>query len=513
MGRQRRAADTSVAYPLGVEGVSIDDQVVTTRRRGDRVLDRAGLRRLVHLPVAVLIGAYVLWFGHLSVAVHDGYGTPGYDMGIFDQGVWLLSRFHAPFVTVMGRNLFGDHTSFILLLAVPLYWIWPHAQTLLVLQTCLLAAAAVPVYLLALRRSASVLIATGLAAAYLLNPALQNGNLEQFHPEAFLVLSVAVAIYAAVESKPMLLAVGVVASLLVKEDAAVFMVPLAVWVYFRRDRKWGVRIGLGAVAWTVFAYTVVINSLLGTMSFYANRIPFGGLGGLVTTPLAHPVRFWRYVRSAGRLFYLWQMGAAFGFGFLIAPELAAIGVLGVAENVLSTFPYMHQILYHYSMATVSVLALGTVFAVVSLSPGVRRYLVTGVVVVAAFVSCLYWGLAPFSRQTYPHMSPSSPQVHAINAVLRDVPPHAIVSAYYPFVAHLDHRTQIYQWPTPFAAQYWALYTQEGERLPFADTVQYVVLPAPADLSPPDQTVWKSISHQFVAVGHGGGVVVYRRAGR
>jgi hypothetical protein len=132
VGRQRRAADTSVAYPLGVEGVSIDDQVVTTRRRGDRVLDRAGLRRLVHLPVAVLIGAYVLWFGHLSVAVHDGYGTPGYDMGIFDQGVWLLSRFHAPFVTVMGRNLFGDHTSFILLLAVPLYWIWPHAQTLLV---------------------------------------------------------------------------------------------------------------------------------------------------------------------------------------------------------------------------------------------------------------------------------------------------------------------------------------------------------------------------------------------
>ena len=70
-------------------------------------------------------------------------------MGIFDQGVWLLSRFHAPFVTVMGRNLFGDHTSFILLLAVPLYWIWPHAQTLLVLQTCLLAAAAIPIYLLA----------------------------------------------------------------------------------------------------------------------------------------------------------------------------------------------------------------------------------------------------------------------------------------------------------------------------------------------------------------------------
>jgi uncharacterized membrane protein len=493
-----------------VAGVSTDQQVVTAPRQPAGSLHWAGLRLLRHLPVAVLIGAYILWFGHLSVAVHDGYGTPGYDMGIFDQGVWLLSRFHAPFVTVMGRNLFGDHTSFILLLAAPLYWLWPRAQTLLVLQTVLLAAAAVPVYLLALRRSASVLIATCLAAAYLLNPALQYGNLEQFHPEAFLVLSVAVAIYAAVESKPVLLTVGVVASLLVKEDAALLMIPLAVWVYFRRNRTWGLRIGAAALAWTVFAYTVVINTLLGTTSFYANRIPFGGLGGLVTTPLGHPVRFWRYVRSEGRLFYLWQMGAAFGFGFLVAPELAAIGVLSVAENVLSTFPYMHQILYHYSLPTVAVLALGTVFAVVSLAPGVRRYLLTAVVVAAAFVSCLNWGLAPFSHHTYPHANPASPQVQAINAVLKDVPPHAVVSAYYPYVAHLDHRTKIYEWPNPFAAQYWGLYTQEGQRLPFAGTVQYLVLPLPVNLSPQDRKVWNSISHEFVPVGEGGGVVVYRR---
>ncbi len=301
---------------------------------------------------------------------------------------------------------------------------------------------------------------------------------------------------------------AVAASLLVKEDAALLMIPLAVWVYFRRDRTWGLRIGAASVAWMVFAYTVVINTLLGTMSFYANRIPFGGLGGLVTTVVAHPVRFWRYARSDGRLFYLWQMGAAFGLGFLVAPELAAIGVLSVAENVLSTFPYMHQILYHYSMATVPVLALGTVFAVATVSAGARRYLLTGVVVVAAFVSCLFWGLAPFSQQTYPHMSPTSPDTLAINSVLGSVPPSAVVSAYYPYVAHLDHRTRIYQWPTPFAAQYWGLYTQEGQRLPFAGQVQYLVLPAV--LSRSDQAVLTSISRQFVAVAHGGGVVVYRR---
>ena len=182
---------------------------------------------------------------------------------------------------------------------------------------------------------------------------MQNGNLEQFHPEAFLVLSVAVAIYAAVESRPVLLAVGVAASLLVKEDAALLIIPLAVWVYFRRNQKWGVRIGVAAAAWMAFAYTVVINTLLGTMSFYTDRIPFGGLGGLAQTPVAHPIQFWRYARGGGRLFYLWQMAAAFGLVFLLAPEVAAIALLAVGENVLSTFPYMHQILYHYSMPIVA----------------------------------------------------------------------------------------------------------------------------------------------------------------
>jgi hypothetical protein len=111
---------------------------------------RSRMRRAApHGPVVVLAAGYAWYFARLSVAVHDGYGTFGFDLGIFDQGVWLLSRFHAPFVTVMGRDLFGDHTSFILLLAVPLYWVHDAPQTLLVLQAILLGGAALPIYALA----------------------------------------------------------------------------------------------------------------------------------------------------------------------------------------------------------------------------------------------------------------------------------------------------------------------------------------------------------------------------
>jgi uncharacterized membrane protein len=432
-------------------------------------------------------------------------------MGIFDQGVWLLSRFHAPYVTVMGRDLFGDHTSFILLLAVPLYWIWPEAQTLLVLQACLIAAAAIPIYLLAHKRTGSVIMATALAGAYLLNPALQNGNLEQFHPESFLVLFVALAIYAAVESKGRLLAISVIACLLVKEDTALLMIPLGVWVALRRNRKWGLAIVGSGVAYMLLATQVIIRLLLGTSSFYANRIPFGGLKGLAEAPLAHPARFWDYVRSGYKPFYVWQMGASFGWGFLISPEVALIGILTLAENVLSNFPYMQQILYHYSLPLVPVLAMGTAFAVGSLRTQGRRTLATIFVTLSAVLSCHFWGLSPFSRHpVYPHMAPNDPVTIEINKVLKDVPPNAVVSAQYLFVPHLDHRTRIYQWPTPFRATYWYLYTQEGQRLPFANQVQYLVLPL--QLAPSDQPVFDSISSQFKLIDQGGGVGVYRRIG-
>lgn len=466
-------------------------------------------RAAEHLPIALLVVAYFVRFALMSVQVQDGFGAPGYDMGIFDQGVWLLSRFHAPFVTVMGRNLFGDHTSFVLVLAVPLYWIWPEAQTLLVLQAALIAAAAIPVYLLARRRTSSTWMATALAAAYLLNPALQHGNLEQFHPEAFLVLFIALAIYAAAEWHRALLVLSVAGCLLVKEDSALLVIPLGIWVYFRRDRAWGAGIALAAATYMIIAFKVVIAALLGTDSFYTGRIPFGGLGGLVAAPFTHPGRFWDYVRSGHRPFYVWQMGAAFGWVFLVAPEIAAIGILTLAENVVSNFPYMQQIDYHYSLPLVPVLAMGTVFAVGRLRRPRSRAVATVYVTAAALVACTLWGLAPFSRNpVYPHAAPGSPQVRAINRALQAVPPNAVVSADYPYVSHLDHRIAIYQWPTPFRATYWGLYTEEGRRLPFAGKVQYLVIPT--HRTGVDASTFDAIAERFELVTSGGGVSVYRR---
>lgn len=446
-----------------------------------------------HVPVAALVLLYILRFAGLGIAALHAYEQPAFDLGIPDQGIWLLSRFDSPFVTVMGRQLFGDHSTFIYVLLVPLYWVYPHTSVLLVVQAVLLAGAAVPIYLLARRLLASTAMATLLAGAYLLNPALQQGNMEQFHVECFEVALMATAIYCAVFWHPRLLVASAALLLLCKEDAAMYSLPLAVWVGLRRDRRLGVAIGAASIATALVDNLVLIPAFIGVYNIHTNRLPFGGFTGSLRAIVRYPGQVVSYLGSEGRPFYLWQLASSAGLLFVAAPEIAALAIVGVGVNLWSTFPYQHQIQYHYSLPIVPVLAAGTVWAISRLRAPRRRMVAVAGVTIAALWACVVWGLAPFSDETYPLLSATSPAVVQTNQVVQAVPPGAVVSAFYDYVPQLDHRVGIYMWPNPFRATYWGTLREEGKRLPFASRVQFVVLPV--SLVDTDPT-WRQVRSQF-----------------
>ena len=54
------------------------------------------------LIVATL--GYIALFIFWANKNQDGVGTQAFDLGIFDQGVWLLSKFKEPFVTINGHS-------------------------------------------------------------------------------------------------------------------------------------------------------------------------------------------------------------------------------------------------------------------------------------------------------------------------------------------------------------------------------------------------------------------------
>jgi uncharacterized membrane protein len=475
-------------------------------------------------PQVFLAGAVLIWTWYFTVRsldIHHALGTATYDSALYDQGMWLLSRFEAPFVTLMGRNLFGDHTSFVLLFLVPLYWVAPGAWIMFTAQSAAIAAGAVPVFLYGRQRLGSEWWALIGAGAYLLHPAVAWTNLENFHPDAFLGVFVGFAIYAALERRWRTYAAFVVLSLLVKEDVALVIVPLGVWVALRRDRRIGLLTVVGGVAVMAAAMLLVMRSLIGVPTRNTWRIPFGGPWGLVDTAATNPTALGRHLRADDRPWYLVQMTAPFAWLFARLPDVALISGVVLFTNVLSTFWYQYQVEYHYSLVAVPALAIGTVYAIGAMRT--RPIVIRGrdlkvsvrdaalaLLVISSVAGAALWSATPIGGSASWYGRPDNAWASSARELMDQIPADAVVSASYRLTPHLTYRTEIYQFPVPFrVVLYGADDSLEGSRLDErAERVDFVMLPVREDTQL--RADWAAIDDAFEEVGRNRFWVLYER---
>jgi uncharacterized membrane protein len=466
-------------------------------------------------PIAVLLGlvtAYAVFYGVWSVRKYVSLNAPAFDMGIFDQGVWLLSRFKNPFVTILGLNLFGDHLCFTMLAFVPLYWLWPGPETLLVVQAMVLAIGAIPVFLLATRVLKDRWLATVPALAYLLTPALGWLNLENFHPDSLEVPLVLFALYFATRSRWRWYLAMVIPLMLVKEETILFLVPLGIYVAVLHSRRIGLlTVGL-SIAWFAVGFFAIQPALSGASagSLDSWRIPFGGFGGLLKTAVLRPWEVIAYMLTAEKVQYLFQLLTPLLFLPLLTwRSLLAVPVL--LYNLISNFWYQSNLQYHYhSLLTPVLWAAGLLalerFRLVSL----RRAVIT-VVLLATLFSAYLWGPLPGSRQPSYYPDPRHAEVVAANEAFALIPDDAVVSAVDKFAAHLANRELIYVFPNPYSASYWGDFSLKGVRLPGAEEVEYVMA-MPALLQEESAQVWAGLSDEgFRTIFDQQGIVLLRRA--
>ena len=429
-----------------------------------------------HAIAASLTVAYTVWLAVRTTRDHFGLGTSAYDFGLYDQGIWLLSQGKAPFVTLMGRNLFGDHTSFILLPLVPLYWVIGSTGLLFVVQAVVLGLGALPVWKTARILLGSLPMSCVAVVAYLLHPALTYTGMENFHPDSALAPLIAWAIYAALAYRWAQYAGAVVLILLVKEDTALFVMALGTWVALRRDRRIGLATLFGSLWVAIIFMFAVMRGIVGVPYRNEWRLPFGGFGGLIKTSLTRPDKLIRHLVSGERPLYLLQLLAPVGFMALLRPEIALLGTLPLLSNLVSTFWYQSQIEYHYAVQFVPILVIGAMYGISRMAEHLRTWLAS-VVLVASLVCAYVWTPLPLMRTEMPRWSPSHPAVAAAHEAINKIPPDAAVSAYHTLTAHMARREQVYVFPVPYRrVLYGPNVFAKGDRLPFADDVRYVILP-------------------------------------
>jgi uncharacterized membrane protein len=215
-----------------------------------------------------------------------------------------------------------------------------------------------------------------------------------------------------------------------------------------------------------------------------------------------------FVTAGKRMWYAWQLFAPLGLVALAAPSVLLIGVAALGSNMVSTFLYQYDIHYHYSTLILPVIVAATIFGVAKRpSPAARRKLVL-LVVGASLVTAYMWGPTPLGRHEAFIADPGAPTVARFHEAVRLLPKDAAVATYYGWLPQIDHRDEVYMFPNPWKANYWGTFKQEGQRLPQADHVQYLLLPAALDPEP--KAVFDTIRSDFDVLYDQGGVMLLRR---
>lgn len=426
-----------------------------------KLLDRPPTR-LPAVVMAAITVAWVDWMAWLSLARWESYGYQAFDHGIFTQGLWLLAQGHDPFVTLRGLNLFADHSSYAMILLVPLMWLWEDTR-LLVLVTVLAVAAAGPfAYVVARRVGARPWTAVVAGTVVLLHPAMAWHPWGSFHPEILVIPLFPAAFLAVLRGRWWLVVVLSGLMLSTREDAVLLVGAFAAYLWWSWPRARRTAVVVGVLTVVVGAVNVLV--VLPWLS------PSGELlyAGRYTTNVVELV-------SWSRVGYVLAMLLPV-FPVFAARRVLAIGVPAVVANLVSTSSYQHEVQRHYTAYLLAVLAVAVPVGMaawrgrVGVFVGDRRYVARPRLAIVSVAAGLVWfgpGLTPDDGWRYLGRAEAA----ELTAALEQIPDGAVVSAGTGVAARLALRDNIYMFPNPFERRYWGA---AGSEMADWQTVEWLV---------------------------------------
>jgi uncharacterized membrane protein len=324
------------------------------------------------LATVALAAAYALLFGWLSLERYWTFQMHALDMGNMGQAAWNTVHGYPFYFTNMRplnaieawgtttRLSFHVEALFPLISAV--YLLYPHPESLLVLQTLALASGAVGVYLLGRDVTRRQWLPVAFAAVYLLFPTLEGMNLYEFHPVALATPLLLFAFLFAWRRSYIACAACCVAAVGTKEEIGLVVAMFGLYIALaNRDWRPGLSLVGAGVFWSLFAALVVEHHFRapGATSYVHTRYKYlgHGLHGALSTILHRPLIFWSVLHTWSKAGYVNQLLVAAGYLPIFAAPLLALGLPTLAINLLSVDFHMYTGLGDNSAELVSVVMI------------------------------------------------------------------------------------------------------------------------------------------------------------
>ncbi|MDD4705924.1 MAG: DUF2079 domain-containing protein [Bacilli bacterium] len=394
---------------------------------------------------------FVGFISSLTILYYLSYLAPSYDFGIFSQMFHYMNETLIPYTTVERSNLlshFAVHFSPILYLFLPFYLIFSNPVTLLIMQAIVIALGLIPIYKLCKHYKYNDKIIIALSIIYILMPALIGGNFYYFHENKILAVLLLYLFYFIEKGNSKLTALFVLLVMLVKEDAAVYIGFIGLYLLFsKRKNINGWHLIIASVIYFSLVTTLMQIYGEGIMAYRYENFLFNGENNLISVIIniiKNPAYLFYQLLNVEKLNFLIYMFVPMALLPLAIKKPSGIILLLplVLINLMTNYGYQYNIGFQYTYGSIAFLFYLAIINIKNLPKKlVKKLLICGVSSSLIFFSATHFPKTTIIKTYINNIE----QTKIINEGLNLIPDNKSVKATTFFVANLWYVDELYDY--------------------------------------------------------------------
>ena len=422
-------------------------------------LERLRLSRTAALLCIGAAGLFAAGFvASIGVLRHWTYATPCFDFGIFVQMYHNMKETLLATVSCERDRIlshFAVHVSPIYYLLLPVYALFPYAETLQIAQAVVVYSAVIPLYLIARGRGMSCKGTAAICVAACFYPALAGGCMYDIHENCFLVPLILWMFYFWERKKRLPMFLLALLVLLVKEDAAIYVAFAGLFVMAdERDYKSGLALLAMSIGYFLCSTWYLRTYGMGVMTTrYDNFIPKGGgLKDMLVYLFRNPALAIAESFNTDTLLFLLEMLLPAAFLPFATRRISRYTLLLplMLMNLMPDYVYQHSIFYQYVFGSAAFILYASVLNLSDLTGAARRSLA----LLALCASLLSFNTLILDKDYYYSVYQAHRETYdALDEILETVPDDVSVKASTFLVPHLAQREVIFQMKSEHVTEY------------------------------------------------------------
>ena len=336
----------------------------------------------IAIALLSLVSIYLLAL--LGIYRYLAFYSPCFDFGIFAQMFESMRTTFLPTTTCerfTELSHFAVHLSPIYYLLLPLYCLFPSPITLAFSQALIVGSSVIPLALIARRMNFSRWQTVAIAACIAFFPALHGGTSYDIHENCFLTPLILWLFYFLERNSKLGTFLMAFSVCLVKEDAAVYLAFIALYLIFSgRKKLLGTGLFVFAVGYFLFAVSYLAHFGEGAMNWRYQNLMLAGedsLIAVIVNVFKNPAYAMACSFNAEKVEFLLQLLVPMAGVALLIKRPSRIILLGpvVLINLLPDYVYQHSIYFQYNFGIIAILFYLALLNLRDLADRWRHYLV------------------------------------------------------------------------------------------------------------------------------------------